>query len=283
MFNKIIFSLLTLLSINAYTICPFQASQLPHFGNTQNEIQSYIHSLANINMSIKDALEWHFETREQEIIRSINQQYGIHPDSWTQIENTFFDIMANDPLFKPTTGIIHHRPGEHPILKTARVLLANAGMNAHVVNMISTQTPCGIEIKTILTANNIPKHTMEFNIADLSRFTPDEYSALIKHEIQHLWYGDPLKARLYATILPSYASISNANISAYIKNFELRADIMSAIDSISDINSLIRWCQKTAYYDGENYSDPLHPTFAQRITALQTAAYYLTEEQRYWA
>lgn len=284
MFNKIVFSLLTLISIHAYTLSPYEASQLPYFGNTQNEIQSYIQSLVNINMSVKDALEWHFDTREQEIIQSINQQYGIHPDSWTYIENLFFDIMAKDPLFKPSTSSMLHRPGEHPILKTARAVLVNCGMNPNAVTIVnSNTTSCGT-VSTTLNANRIPLHKLELNVAELSQFTPAEYTALIKHEIQHLWYGDSLKMRLYASILPYYASLSNSSISALFKNLELRADIMSAISSPQDIASLIAWCQKTVYFDGEDPSyNPNHPTFAQRVTALQQTAHYLFEEQKYWA
>jgi Zn-dependent protease with chaperone function len=166
----------------------------------------------------------------------------------------------------------------NPIIKKAQELLKAYGMNPCAVTIINSTYYSPACVTTTLSYNN-PTHTLYLDIPYLQTLSPQEYTAIIKHELMHLWYADPMRLTLLFPLIPCLNPDNEPLIGDYRKNFEMRADIMGTFHDTADIHGLASYFSKYISYDtGYN---PSHPTFAQRLAALKGLLVYKSEAVKY--
>ena len=266
-----------LFSINA-CINGYDVTSFFPFGKAARAITAAIKQLTAKKVTLLDAINEHFDKQEKEIINKIKVKYGISDATWKAHEQLYNQIVAKDPLYKPLTGKLTQSPSENPILKTAREVLINFGMNPEAVPILNSSVLGTAGVLTDLSLNNTPSHVLHLHISELEILTQQEYTAILKHEIMHLWYADSLKLKLLYKFFPLY--FNDPLIDDYRKNFELRADIIASIHDNKDARGLSSWFAKNSIFD--SYSiDNTHPKFSERVQALKQHLAYQQEEKKY--
>lgn len=259
-----------LLSSNLFAITPYDVSSLVSYGKSPVEVSKKFSELALKKITLHQMLNEHFDTQEKAIDLQIQTAFGISALKWKALETKYYSIVNNDPLYKPLAAPFAF--SHDPIIKKTQELLKSYGMNPAAVTIIDSTENCPGYVLSTLTYFNKPIHTLYLDISYLQTLTSYEYTAIIKHELMHLWYADPIRLALILTLIHDHEAPS---INDYRKNFEMRADVMGTFHETTDIQGLSLWCSKYVSLDTESFSS--HPTFSQRITALKTLLAYKTE------
>lgn len=278
MSTKLFYPLALLLSFISCFLTGYDVKKLMPFGKSAQEISNNIKLLAVQKVKVSDAINLHFEQQEQEIYKKIWATNKISAPLWTNKMQQFNNLVAQDQLFKPMAGSVKHSPQENSIIKKARELTAAFGMNPAALSIIDSAAIGTAGVVSQPLGGRI-QHTLHLHIAELSMLSEQEYTAIIKHELMHLWYGDSLKLNVLA---PFFSAPSNSSLlSDFRKNFEMRADIMATIHDTKDIAGLSSWCNKYSFID--QYPNVSHPTMSERIGALKQLSTYLSEEKKHTA
>lgn len=272
-------SILSTCLLNGYNV----SSVMP-FGKTAPEISAAIKSFAIKKISLAQALNTHFAQQEEEILNALRIKYKIATQDWNTMQQDFEKLIAQDLLFKPHIGAPAHKPSDHPIIKRARELMIRFGLNPQAVSIIDKPIEEIAYIMVRLDNNNKVARRLCLNIDELSLLPEDEYSAIIRHELMHLWYSDTIRQlfikRLFATKFPSQNIFeSEPLITDYLKNYEFRADVMATVHSTSALQGLISWFNKSLWEDKD--SKGRYPLFAQRIETLKNIYHYLDLEKKH--
>lgn len=282
MSTKLFYSLALLLAFNGCLLTGYDVKTLMPFGKNAQEISNRIKLLAAQKVKISDALNQHFDQQEREITQKLLAKYNVTQAEWDGKIQQFNKLVARDPIYKKFTGILVHKPLDHAIIRKARQLLVDYNMNPEAISIVDSPNAGTAGVMTMVNNNSI-NYTLHLHIAELSSLSEAEYTAIIKHELMHLWYGDGIKTSV--CFAPAFSQKFNPYDETlfldYKKNAESRADVMGAISDSKDIAGFASVCAKYSVFDKFGNLD--HPSWAQRAAALQQVSYYLQEEKKYMA
>ena len=294
-----------LLAGNSILIC-HDVTTLSPFGTSKTEIAENIKSLVAQKQTLIDALNLYFDKQEREILTKLCAKYNIS-DKESAWQELFEELVSNDPLFTPKSQQIIDDPNDHAVVKKTRELIQTYNMNPEAITIEDTKTTTAATSTTI--KEGILRHKLFLDFSELETLPDQQVTAIIQHELMHLWYSDSLKTLIYSCFIENKKQCDielDPLYADYLKNAEIRADVMATFHSTDSLLALMsyfatiswteklnqnnksylqeftNWLKKKLGMQKIKYPDD-HPTCSERVDMLKQLLSYLNEEKKHTA
>lgn len=296
-----------LILLSSYTfgteISLAEVQSLYPFGKTEEEINATIKTLKSSNKSVQDALNEHFEQNEQDILAQFQAAFPNLNLNFDGLEAFKQQSYIQNPLFT-TQPALTDNLADLPLIKRSKEIIASLGMNPQQVRIITdfdAEDDDTIIQKPLIAASgtlfaeetNSYENYLTLNLKSCRRLTDEEFNATIAHECMHFWYADLIKMQYIIKQVKQARKILCDSAQNYMQadrdyfdsfkvllenNFEMRADIMSALCSEEYHDGSYTFWKKVAPRWPAD-ADLRHPHPQQRADALQQLKSYLEKEK----
>lgn len=242
--------------------------------------------ICNNGISVSQALTEELSQEHSRLLSNIQKAFNIPETEWQETLAMIAQIKAEDTLLQPSTA--SENKSDHPMVKRAKSLLTQMGINTQKVRVYLTNNPNSM---TSAAAGQGYKdgvlHEIEINEPTFATKTSDEQDTIIRHESRHLYYYDSLEKAYIQKLLEKHGNNSdvywnNPAFQEYCKFHEFRADLTAAVTNIETAQKFEKWLQGyvMAYPEfQEMASSPSHPTDKERLAAVNNLISYLKAEQ----
>lgn len=247
-------------------------------------------TLTDEGSSVADTLIDELNAEHARLVANIQTAFAIPQGQWQEMMQTFDQYVKNDDLLSNNPQI-NHKANDHEIVKLARKLLAECGIDPNQVIIYTIEKP---DFATNAVAEQAyfegkVLHRIAINISRISSRSPEAQEAILRHEIRHLIFHDPLQLQLIQGLLEKNGLeqkeyIKNPAFMALNKHIEFRADLTAAC---TDIRLTELFKENFDYSIAQNPAAQnddshwvTHPSGKQRLAAMNQLQEYLKAEKQ---
>ncbi len=254
---------------------------------TQEQIKSTIDEIVTTRSTVADTLEQELNAEHDRLLAALQNEFPMAQE-WADTLEEIAQLKAQDTLLC-TNPIIKNNENDHEIVKKARALLVEYGINPEMVRIFTSDNPKRLTCAAAGQGYDGQKliHDLEINLAQITKRSPEAQDAILRHEIIHLLYYDGLEQAAIEAMFARNGIAEkdysrNAVFMDYCRLQEYRADLLSASGDIAiaqaaqkDFEQFMREYPEIAKRESVR-----HPSLEKRHHAVSQLASYLQAEKQ---
>ena len=290
--KKIIAIALLLSAISAWPLYQVFAPQtkqtvlMIHEKQTQEQIQNRVTEIATAESTVADSLAEELNAEHDRLVSELQKEFPM-PEEWKDTLEEIEQLKAEDTLLSDNP-IEKNAENDHEIVKKARSLLAEYGINPEVVRVFTSDKPKRLTSAAAGQGYDGQKliHDLEINLAQITKRSPEAQDAILRHEIQHLLHYDGLEQAAIEAMFDRNGILEkeytrNPVFMDYCRLQEYRADLLSASSNIAIAEAAQKDFEQfmQEYPEIAKKESVRHPSLEKRHQAVSQLAQYLQSEQ----